>query len=1411
MLPSKRLICSRSIVWFLFTLGIVEAGKVCADQTFDQTNPNHVWDTTTSNWDNSTHTWLNDGSSNAIFAGAAQTLDVNGGINVNNITFNSNGWNIGDPTADGSLNLGAPSTITVTNVNDTATIGVGLASGSLTKGGLGTLVLSGTNTFTGNVTVGTGTLKITNSSALGDITGTTSVTSGAALVLGNGVNVTGETIGINGSGINSTGALQADAGASATWGGTITIDTQGGRIGAQNGGTLTVSGVIKNGTGNSNGILAIGGAPGAAIPGVVIISGTNNTYSGVTQIVRGVLKLGATNALPATTIVDVSSSTTATEDSVFDLNGFSQSITGLQRTNTVGAGFVTNNGAAASTLTVTGGASPFTGVIKDGTSTVALTKSGTGTLTLTGANTYTGATSVSGGTLSLSGSLTGTAITTSGGTAVGAGALSETSTGVIGGAVTVTIGSGNFIAGGSVTAGATFNGANTYTGLTIVGASGNAGVLVVNNNLGLGTTAAGTTVNSGEVILGNGVTVTGETITINGNGTNNNGALQTTVGTSSTWAGNIIVASAARLGGGDNGTLTVNGVISGGSTLPIVFSRGTNAVTILNAVNTYTGDTQLFANAGAGDVLRIGVDNAINALSRLSMIGALATATMTLDLNGHVLTLRTLDTTAATGGSSLLVVANNTASTTSTLTLSSATNVAADNGIFAGSLQDGTSGTGGLSVVKGGINTQILIGANTYTGSTTINGGTLQIGAAGAGGLNGTLASPNIILNGGIFSVNNAGATNNNTNRLNDNASFSFKGGTYLFTGSELASTPSSEKVHAFALNSGISKITTTFGGTNTAAMTLDQLTRPANGGIALVNGANLGKDGTSTASVARLLVTTAPTLVGTTADTGNGINLGVFNTQIVPFLLGEAASGTGGVGTVTGVANTFVTYSATGGLRPLNLTDEFTLNAFTLGNNIHLTSTISLSGSVAINSLIIEGTNTAPTISSGQTLTVTSGAILFSSGTNLGITGGTLDFGGNEGIITINATPNTTIGSVITGTAGVSYYGTGTLVLQTQQNTYSGNTLLAVGTVIPQGSSIGPAGAPTSGPFGTGTVIFGGSQMRATTTPGGITIGNTISFAADTTIIAAGGSDQPLAFTGPVTLTGNRTLTQNSAANTIFSGNIGDGGNGFGLTVNSPSTGTIAPVILSGNSTYSGTTAVKGTVVVSGSLSGSSAVVIGDSTSLSKTTVLGGGGTVGNVTVGIAAGNTGAALKPHAGSASTNAGTTLHAGSVTFANSSVHLSLQIGRTSAFTGSGGDGASGGDVSDHLGTTGALTLNGADLQLSLLTTTGYTPVNGDIFFLTINSGGAITGTFSSVNGIATDLGEGMTFSTGALGTQAYQITYLANFAGNSFSGGHDVALLAVVPEPGSLVSLFGGLGCLLGAQRFRRTRRGKTGV
>ena len=1282
-------------------------------------------------------TTVNGGVLQAGAAGGGSVFGVNSQVTLADaagVTLDLNGFSqtigslAGGGTTGGAVSLGAA----------TLTMGGGDASGSfagliegagaLTKSGAGNQTLSGLNTYAGLTTVSAGTLTVAHNLALGTVAGGTSVTSGASLALADGVTVTGETVGIAGSGADSMGALQAAAGATAEWAGLVTIESGGARLGAQNGGVLTVSGQIQNGASNTLAVSA-----GISGSGTVVISGTSNSYTGQTQIIRGTLKLGANNALPTTTTLDVDSVAVAvSDDSIFDLNGFNQSVAGLQSTGAgfgTGGAFITNTGALASTLTVAQtGTTTYGGIIRDGTGVVNLTKTGTGSLKLSGDNTYTGATLVS------------------------------------------------------------------------------AGELVVANSTGLGSVTGSTTVASGaRVVIDNGITVTGETITITGTGGNNNGALQGPAGGTAEWAGNVIVTGGdSRIGGGVNGTLIVSGVISGGNN--VLFSRANNATTILNAVNTYTGDTQLFSNGAAtGSQLIIGVDNAINASSRLSVISALASNSIVLDLNGHVLTLRSLDTTTNHSSGAVLSIANNAASTASVLTLS---DPAANTTTYAGTLLDGTSGSGGLSLVKSGANTQILIASNTYTGSTTVNSGTLQVGASASTlGANGALASTNFTLNGGLLVIDNTGASNNNNNRLADTADIAFSGGSFTYRGSDQTAINSSETVHDLSVVSGLKTLSILFGGTNTATLTANQIIRPAQGGVLLMNGTNLGMDSTSTASVARVLFTTAPTLVGTTDALSSGINVAAQDTKIVPFLLGEATSTTGGVGTATGTPNTFVTYDPAAGVRPLNPTDEFAQNNFATGSNTRLTTTTTLSNSTNINSLLLEGASA--TIGSGQTLTVDSGAILFASGTGLIISGGTLDFGATEGIVTVNSTGINFIRSVITGSAGMTYSGSGTLVLGTQQNTYSGDTALQVGLVIPQANSQGPAGAPTSGPLGTGTVILAGSSLRSTTGEP-ITIGNNVSFAADTTIVTSGvaASDKVLTLSGSVTMTGgDRTLTQTSGAATVISGAIDDGGNNLGLTI--AGNGASA-VILSGTSTYTGATNVTGGSWLqvgdgtSGSLTGAGAVNVSGSGS----TLSGSGSIAGRTTVG-----GGAILAPGVGD------TTASNETLTFTAATSTLTvedggkIQIGITTPTfqaTGIFENGVFGGNEA-----TALAFLEGSG-SASLGAWNSSTPGNHD--FINLGSGTLSLGTGA---GTITVLSNGYGAGEAQVG-DVFNLMDWAGVAGGSFNAATDFTLpdltsaslswdtsaftnygiIVVVPEPSRAVLLLVGLGGML-----LRRRRG----
>ncbi|WP_038169967.1 autotransporter-associated beta strand repeat-containing protein [Verrucomicrobium sp. BvORR106] len=282
--------------------------------------------------------------------------------------------------------------------------------GSIQKDGTGTLTLNGANTYAGITNVSVGTLVAGHNLALGTTEGGTFVSSAAILRLSNGVTIASEALTISGTGSNNNGNLQTVAGTTenvtrATWAGDITINNDNARLGTAEYGQLTVSGTIKSGLGNNLGISA------HTTDGVVILSGAN-TYAGSTSVVRGTLRLGRHDALPTGTVLNVHSSDLTTDMAAFDLAGFNQTVSGLsseQRSNTSNSAFkttVTNSSGNVATLTV----NQTTDRVYYGeiTGSLNLVKTGTGKLTLETqpqalTNSYTGKTTVAGGTLALSG------------------------------------------------------------------------------------------------------------------------------------------------------------------------------------------------------------------------------------------------------------------------------------------------------------------------------------------------------------------------------------------------------------------------------------------------------------------------------------------------------------------------------------------------------------------------------------------------------------------------------------------------------------------------------------------------------------------------------------------------------------------------------------------------------------------------------------------------------------------------------------------------------------------------------------------------------------------------------------------------------------------------------------------------
>ncbi|WP_250529890.1 autotransporter outer membrane beta-barrel domain-containing protein [Caballeronia sp. ATUFL_F1_KS4A] len=262
-----------------------------------------------------------------------------------------------------------------------------------------------------------------------------------------------------------------------------------------------------------------------------------NTYTGATLVNGGTLQAGAANVIAASSQVALALGTT------FDLNGFDQQANSLS-----GAGNVTLGGA---TLTANNNTdTTLSGVISGNGN---LTKTGANTLTLSGDNTYPGATTIEAGTLRLgaggaSGGVAGNIVDN--GTLV----FDRSNTYNYGGAIS---GSGSVVQQGSGSV--VLQGVHTYAGTTQV----NAGSLVLANGAQLANTpqvnvASGATFGGyggvGGSVVNNGVLAVADAAP----GFTNGPAGQFVIGGSLTNAGQIRMASVTPAS-----TLTVNGNYTG--------------------------------------------------------------------------------------------------------------------------------------------------------------------------------------------------------------------------------------------------------------------------------------------------------------------------------------------------------------------------------------------------------------------------------------------------------------------------------------------------------------------------------------------------------------------------------------------------------------------------------------------------------------------------------------------------------------------------------------------------------------------------------------------------------------------------------------------------------------------------------
>jgi autotransporter-associated beta strand protein len=278
------------------------------------------------------------------------------------------------------------------------------------KGGGGSWTISGNNTYSGPTDICWGTILITSDTALGSGAGSTTVLSGASLVINPGMNID-ETIQISGSGVGGQGALQradvAPYGPTA-WNGDIVVS-----------GDAEIHNRAYNNPANPIGVWTLGGnisggSPDTALnlrsgnsnPGFFRLTGANNTYLGRTLISGGKVILdGGDNTLPVTTtvVLDTYDRGMNVQAGVLDLNGTDQTIAGLtQVARATRPRVVNGQPATGSILTINNsGSFTYSGILQDGGGTLALAKLGAGALILTGGSSFSGGTHVGGGTLLL--------------------------------------------------------------------------------------------------------------------------------------------------------------------------------------------------------------------------------------------------------------------------------------------------------------------------------------------------------------------------------------------------------------------------------------------------------------------------------------------------------------------------------------------------------------------------------------------------------------------------------------------------------------------------------------------------------------------------------------------------------------------------------------------------------------------------------------------------------------------------------------------------------------------------------------------------------------------------------------------------------------------------------------------------
>jgi len=1100
----------------------------------------------------------------------------------------TSGASIQSLSGNGTVVLGNQK-LTLSNASDTFAGSIGGAGSVVLSGGVETL--SGVNTFTGATGIGSGA-----SLALSG-TGSIAASSGVA---DNGIfDISATTAGASIQSLSGSGAVA---------------------LGSKN---LTISnaaGTFAGDIGGSGGLTLTGGAE--------TLSGVN-TFTGATGI-----SSGATLALSGTGSIAASSA-------VIDNGAFNISAT------TAGASIqsLSGNGVVAlgnQNLNLSNAFGTFAGAI-GGTGGVALTG---GAETLSGVNTFTGATGIgSGATLVLSGS-------------------------------------GSIAASSGVADNGTFNiSASTLTA-SIQSLSGSGTVVLGNQNLNLtnaGGTFAGTMGGAG------GLSLTGGTETLSGVNTFT-GA--TGISGGATLALTGAGSTAASSGIADNGTFDISGTSAGASIQSLsgngAVALGNQNLNLSNAADTFAGNI-----GGTGNVaLSSGVEtlSGVNTFAGTTGIGNGATlalsGTGSIASSSAVANNGIFDISATTAGASIQSLAGTGAVALGNQNL----NLTNAGGTFAGAI----GGTGGIALTGG---TEALSGVNAFTGATGISGGaTLALTGAGS------IAASSGVADNGIFDISSttAGA-----------AIQSLSGNGAVTLGNQNLN-----------LSNAVGSFAGAIGGAGGLALT---------GGIETLSGANTFTGATGIGSGSTLALTGVGSIAASNRVADNG-TFDVSGTTAGATI--QSLSGNGAV--VLGNQN-------------LNLSNA----AGTFAGSIGGMGSVTLTGGTET----LSGTNTyvgGTTVSGGGRL----------------IVGADVGLGSSAGLLTLNAgTLQSTASFAMT--RDIALAGDGTFVTDTGTTMHDGGAVTGAGALIKSGAgsmelcgNVSNSGGTTvaagqlmicGSDTGTGSVSVANGATLALTGAGSIAASSGLADNGtfDISGTTAGAAIQSLSGTGVVAL-GNQNLNLSNAVGT-FAGSI-SGTGGLAVTGGAQTLGAV--------NAFTGATAIGNgatlALIGTGSVAASSGVVDNGTFDISGTTAgaaiqsLSGNGTVALGNQSLALTN---AIGTFTGSIAGTGGLAVTGGAQTLGGVNTFTgatAIGNGATVALTGTGSIAASSG-VADN----GTLDISGtaAGAAIQSLSGSGAVALGNQNLGLS-NAGGTFAGAIAGTGGVALTGGaetlSGVNTFTGATG-------------------------------------------------------------